>query len=157
MEHISNPFSSREGYFCFGCSPDNSTGLNMEFIKEGNKIISYWQPKKHLEGYPNVLHGGIQATLMDEIASWAVYTLLETAGVTAYMNTRFKKPVYLDKGPLRLEAIPGEVVKRIAAIDVKLFNCDDVLCATGDIGYFVYPKEIAKAKMNYPGRDKFFK
>ena len=33
-------------------------------------------------GFHDILHGGIQATMMDEIASWVVLVKLDTSGVT---------------------------------------------------------------------------
>ncbi len=72
MKKIRNPYVDLKGYNCFGCSPNNIQGLHMHFEEHGEKIISEWTPKMQFQGYKNVLHGGIQATLMDEIASWCV-------------------------------------------------------------------------------------
>ena len=62
MRKIKNPYTDLEGYNCFGCSPNNPIGLNMEFYEDGEYVISDWEPKKHLTGYGNILHGGIQST-----------------------------------------------------------------------------------------------
>jgi len=55
----------------------------MQFFDEGDSVISTWEPTGNFQGWHNVLHGGIQATLMDEIASWVVFTKLGTTGVTS--------------------------------------------------------------------------
>ena len=78
---INNPFTSIEQYNCFGCSPSNEFGLQMEFYDEGDETVCEWEPKPHFQGYGNILHGGIISTMMDEIASWYVFTKLKTAGV----------------------------------------------------------------------------
>lgn len=72
MKKIRNPFAlhKSQDYNCFGCSPDNEIGLNLEFWDTGDEIITQWMPDNKFVGYKNVLHGGIQATIMDEIASW---------------------------------------------------------------------------------------
>jgi len=72
MKKIRNPFAGMQGFDCFGCSPDNPIGLKLNFIEEAEYLTSEWQPSDHLQGYMNILHGGIQATLMDEIASWTI-------------------------------------------------------------------------------------
>jgi acyl-coenzyme A thioesterase PaaI-like protein len=48
----------------------------MTFFDDGEGIVSNWGPKEGYQGYDKVLHGGIQATLIDEIASWVVYVRL---------------------------------------------------------------------------------
>ncbi len=93
---IRNPYTTQEGHNCFACSPNNHLGLKMQFFEEREYVISEWQPSDQFAGYKNVLHGGIQATVLDEIASWCVQIKLKTAGVTANMNLRYKKPVLVD-------------------------------------------------------------
>jgi len=88
MRKISNPFTGLDGYNCFGCSPDNISGLHMTFYEDDEELVSVWDPKDHFHGYLNILHGGIQATLMDEISSWVVYIKLRTAGFTSKLNVR---------------------------------------------------------------------
>ena len=70
MEKIINPWEGMEGYFCFGCAPNNESGLKMEFYEDGDEIVSKWVPEARFQGWLNTLHGGIQATLLDEICAW---------------------------------------------------------------------------------------
>ena len=35
MVKINNPYAERKDYNCFGCSPNNEHGLQMEFYVEG--------------------------------------------------------------------------------------------------------------------------
>ena len=80
---IHNPYQKIEDYNCFGCSSTNKLGLKMDFIEEEDGIYSYWTPEKHFQGWMGILHGGIQATLLDEIASWVVFVKLGKSGVTS--------------------------------------------------------------------------
>ena len=130
---IYNPYAKLEGYNCFGCSPTNHLGLNLEFYEQGNYVISEWEPKQHFGGYKNVLHGGIQATLMDEIAIWCIQIKLKTAGVTASMNVRYKKPVFIDKGRLLLKAQVLESNRRIVNLKTELFDSDKQLCCEAEV------------------------
>ena len=66
---IINPWEGMEGYFCFGCAPNNESGLKMEFYEDGDEIVSKWVPEARFQGWLNTLHGGIQATLLDEICA----------------------------------------------------------------------------------------
>ena len=156
MRKIRNPFAGREGYNCFGCSPDNSIGLQMHFIEEGEEIVSQWEPREHFHGYDNVLHGGIQATLMDEIASWVVYVKVRRSGVTSKMDVRYLKPVFVDKGIITLRARIKAMRRNLADIEVKLYNNDEVICAEAIITYFTFSIEKSKGTFFYPDHNEFF-
>ena len=156
MKKLRNPFTKNEDYQCFGCDPANHYGLQMEFYEEGDDLISYWDPKSYLQGYGNILHGGIQSTLMDELASWIVYVKAKTGGVTAEMNVKFKKPVYVNKGKLRIRGRLKETGRKLALIETELLNAEGEVCAVADIRYFVYPEEVARKKLFYPGHEAFY-
>lgn len=156
MRKLSNPFDTLPGYLCFGCSSKNHHGLRMTFYEDGDEVISTWDPDPHFQGYINIVHGGVQSTLMDEIASWVVFIKLETGGVTSRLSSRFRKPVLVDEGPLTLRARLKEHSGRMAVIDVKLFNAKEVLCSESTVEYFVFPPEKAASTMNYPGIEAFF-
>ncbi|MBN2601405.1 MAG: PaaI family thioesterase [Candidatus Marinimicrobia bacterium] len=156
MKKLKNPFSDLKGYNCFVCSPDNPVGLHLDFYLDGEKIKARWKPKDEYQGYPNVLHGGIQATLLDEVASWTVYTVAGTGGVTSRMEVQYKKPVFIDKGEIRLTAEIIEYKKRIISVQTYLFDGGGLLCTEAIVDYFVYPEEVARAKMHYPGKEAFF-
>ena len=153
---IKNPFTSIKEYNCFGCSPSNPAGLHLEFYEDGNEVVCEWQPRPEFQGYGNILHGGIISTLMDEIASWYIFTKLKTAGVTYKLEVRFRQPVYTDKGKITLRARLGTESKRLADIDVKLYDSEGELCSEGDIGYFIFPEKWAREKLYYPDFDSFF-
>lgn len=156
MRKIINPYSNLEGYNCFGCSPNNPIGLNMEFFEDGEYVVSNWEPKKHLTGYGNILHGGIQSTILDEIASWVVYTKVKTAGVTATLNIKYKNTVFTDKGKLKVQAKLVDLNKRFATIHAELMDHDGKVCAEAEVKYFIFPLEIAKQRFHYPGVEAFF-
>lgn len=153
--NIRNPFHKLEGYNCFGCSPNNHLGLRMNFRLEGDYVLCDWEPYAHLQGWVGVLHGGIQATLMDEIASWYVFVKLKTAGVTSKMEVKLLKPVEMDKAPFRLRAHLLEMKRNIALIKVELYMNDGTLGAESVMHYFTYPQEIAHEKLFYPGIEHF--
>ncbi|PLX19177.1 MAG: hypothetical protein C0597_05540 [Marinilabiliales bacterium] len=156
MRKILNPYINLDGYNCFGCSPINTIGLQMEFYEDGEYVVSSWEPKQHLAGYGNILHGGIQSTILDEIASWVVYIKAKTAGVTATLNVKYKNTAFTDKGKLQVRAKLIEQNKKFATIHAELIDSDMNVCSEADVKYFIFPLEIAKRKYNYPGVEAFF-
>ena len=156
MKKINNPFTGNVDYKCFGCSPDNPNGLKMEFYEEGDEIISIWKGDKKFTGYNDILHGGIQATLMDEIASWVVFIKLQTGGFTVNLNVNYKNQVQITKGDITLKASLKEMKKNIAHITVNLYDGEGKCGSEAIVQYFTLPEKIARKKMLYPGLDRFY-
>lgn len=155
MKPLKNPYADYEEYNCFGCSPDNPIGLRLNFYEDGDYIIAKWKPKHDLEGFFNVLHGGIQATMLDEIASWVVFVKVGTAGMTSRMEVRYKRPVYIEKGEITLRAKLIEMKRNVAVIKSEILDADAKLCSFADLEYFTFTNDQAKEKLYYPGREKF--
>ena len=157
MRKILNPYVKLDGYNCFGCSPDNEHGLQMQFYEEGEFVYSDWEPKGFLQGFHNILHGGIQATLIDEIGNWLVVVKLKTTSVTSELFVKYLKPVHITKsGKIKLKASLSQVRKNLATVHVELFDGEGIKCAEGDPVYFVYPVEIAKKRLFLPDYEEFF-
>jgi uncharacterized protein (TIGR00369 family) len=156
MRKIINPYTRSENYNCFGCAPHNPHGLQMEFHEDGDEVVCVWEPKQHFQGYGNILHGGIQATLMDEIASWLVFIKLKTAGVTSKIELKFNKPVHTDQGKITLRSRLQEMKKNIALVQTRLFDSTGVQCSESVIYYFTYPQETAREKLRFPDYEEFF-
>ncbi|HNS31004.1 MAG TPA: PaaI family thioesterase [Tenuifilaceae bacterium] len=157
LKKINNPFTNSKEYNCFGCSPNNPIGIKLDFFIDdiGKVVTAEWEPSANYVGYNNILHGGIQATLLDEIASWVVYAILGTGGVTSQMHIRYRKPVNINDGKIQLKACLNKQEKCLADIRVELRNGKGELSAEGTIQYFIYPESTAKEKMGYPGIDSF--
>ena len=79
---------------CFGCGSENPHGLGMRFKQEDGRAVANFTPPRHLQGYPDRIHGGGVATMLDEAMSWAVYGKGIWA-VTVRLTTRFRRPVRL--------------------------------------------------------------
>ena len=49
MRKIKNPWTGKEGYRCFGCSPDNEVGLKMQFYEDGDDVVCFWKPMERYQ------------------------------------------------------------------------------------------------------------
>ncbi len=57
---------------CFICGLENPVGLKLKIYEvEPGVIESEYSAPEHFQGYPGVLHGGIVATILDEISGRA--------------------------------------------------------------------------------------
>ncbi len=153
---IHNPYVNLQGYSCFGCSPNNDYGLAMQFYEEDESIVSYWDPQDHYAGFNGVLHGGIQATLHDEIASWVVFVKLKTAGYTADLSIKYLNPVLISKGKLKLVSKATEIEGNFATMHSELYDGSGTLCRESFASYFIVPENIARKKFSYTGIEAFY-
>ncbi|MBY9005123.1 MAG: PaaI family thioesterase [Candidatus Lokiarchaeota archaeon] len=79
---------------CFACSSTNHRGLNMKFFYDKEGISSYINLHKDFCGFEGIAHGGIIATILDEIGAWTIFALLKKIAVTQESNIKFLKPVF---------------------------------------------------------------
>lgn len=159
MEHtghpVPNPYVDVDGYRCFGCDPNNPIGLRLRFMSDGTTVWTDWEPRDDLEGYPGVIHGGIQATLADELAAWYIHAILGTAGVTRELKITYHTPARSSDRPFRLSATAGERVGRNLAIDVELRGASGTLFSSARCSYVVFSEEVARRRLSFPGREAF--
>ena len=77
---------------CFGCGLKNDIGLKLNFTKKNDLIIGSYITHKDYEGFPDILHGGIQTTILDEAMNWAF--LVEDIFVfTIKIAMKFRSPI----------------------------------------------------------------
>ncbi len=79
---------------CFVCGEENVCGLKAKFLWDGREVHTTVTASPNHEGYNGIYHGGIVASLLDEVM---VKAILATGvlSVTAEMTVRFKKPVQI--------------------------------------------------------------
>jgi len=151
-----NGYKIIENYNCFGCSPDNKIGLKMVFIDNDDYVESIWTPSADFEGYHNVVHGGIQATLMDEIANWVLISKLHATGVTKTMRVNYLKSVFVNNGDILIRAKVVSFENSTASVFAEILDSDGVIRANAEIEYFVFPDNVARKRFNFPGVDAFY-
>lgn len=149
MKRIINPWRGMDGYRCFGCDPRSEQGLRMEFYEDGDRIVSRWKPRPEFQGWVDTLHGGIQATLADEISSWVVFRKFQTSGVTSRMEVRYLKPIHTSEDHITLQATVVRQRRNIVDIEVKIFNSQDQFCTEALCIYFLFPKEKAHEEFHF--------
>ena len=73
------------------------------------------------------------------------------------MQVKYRKPVRTDGGEIWLRAKVIEVRKRLVTARVELFNEKNELATEADVVYMVYPEELAKRKLDWPGVEAFYR
>jgi acyl-coenzyme A thioesterase PaaI-like protein len=98
----SDPFASASRR-CYACGTDNAHGLRMRVDRDENRHEARCEIvlDPHLQGWDGIAHGGVVATLLDEVLT---YSLIERRPVfTVDLSVRYRQAVPLGV-PLRLSA-----------------------------------------------------
>lgn len=77
---------------CFVCGARNPSGLRLRFETDGTVIRTRFVLGTQFNGFVGVVHGGILATVLDEIMSWACAIQTRRFGYCAEMSVRYLSP-----------------------------------------------------------------
>ena len=77
---------------CFVCGDRNIQGLRARFFHDGERAIAELIATEAFEGYKGIFHGGIVASMLDEVMIKAILAL-DIYAVTAEMTVRYRLPV----------------------------------------------------------------
>jgi uncharacterized protein (TIGR00369 family) len=131
-------------HYCFGCSPVNPSGLQMNFFADPDTVFSNVTIPDHLCGWSNIAHGGVLTTILDEIMSWTALHFLKRITMTKSMNIEFIKPVYI-RNPLKAEGKVLEITgKHDAMMEGILYNDKGVACAKSTANFAIFSPKVAK-------------
>ncbi len=119
---------------------EQSAGTADRDLRNGDEIVSVWHPRPEYQGWVNTLHGGIQATLADEISSWVVFRKFQTSGVTSKMEVRYHKPIHTTDDHIVLRASVRRQRRNIVEIEVRIYDRHEVLCTEAVSFYSCFPR-----------------
>lgn len=81
---------------CLVCGKDNPLSLNAQFVEnaETGEVTCYFEPQEMHQSYPDRVHGGISAAVLDETIGRAVQIEHpEVWGVTISLDLKYRRPV----------------------------------------------------------------
>ncbi len=145
IREVENSFLDFPGNNCFACHPNNNHGLKLQFFAddEKNEVFTSIKPELHFNGFPGILHGGVQCALVDEVAYWAMFDSIKKIGLTAKIDLSYLKPV-----PMNTELV---VSGKISNHEKRRVEVETVIKAGEEI--------LTKASVLYflPNRKALFK
>jgi uncharacterized protein (TIGR00369 family) len=112
---------------CFGCGGANARGMRLAFEQDdsGRRIRCAFRANAEYQGGPGFVHGGIIATLLDEVMG-KVNRFHGVRAVTAQLSVEYLKPVPVDADLL----VEGWEVERKGR---NLFHAGEIRDASGAI------------------------
>lgn len=129
---------------CFVCGLKNPVGLKLRIYRTEPSVIetTYTAPE-HFQGYPGVLHGGIVASILDEI-SGRVHMGDPSEPrfmFTAKMEVRYRKNVPIGK-PLKIIGKAGKSKGKMAEGWAGIYDENGTLLAEATTLLIDVPEEI---------------
>jgi acyl-coenzyme A thioesterase PaaI-like protein len=107
---------------CFGCSTSNAAGLQLTFRRHDGGIVSEYAIPDRFHGAPGIAHGGIVASIFDEISCAAVFFSRGSHVVTGELNVRYQQPCPVET-PIEFHArIVDESHQRYAVVEAQALN-----------------------------------
>jgi len=77
---------------CFACGQLNVHGLHLELHVAGDTCWTELALRPEFQGWEGIAHGGIIATILDEVMAWALASA-DAWGYTARMTIEYRRPV----------------------------------------------------------------
>ncbi len=85
------------GDLCFACGRSNPHGLHLAPLGFDEEWVSaMFEPTATHVGAPPAIHGGIAATIADEIMVWAGIAFERVMTVTGTLDLRYRRPLTID-------------------------------------------------------------
>jgi uncharacterized protein (TIGR00369 family) len=138
---------------CFGCGFENLHGLQMQFLTNGEQVRSSLTMEPRFRGWSNLIHGGVLATILDEMMGWTVLVLTSRFMLTRGMQVAYRKPVRVG-AKLSVTGYIKEQNRGKRAVAVAEIR-DEVgeLCATSEGVFALFSYEQFKKMQILPDED----
>jgi uncharacterized protein (TIGR00369 family) len=130
---------------CFVCGLENHFGLQLRFYQTGPDEVSVeCSIPEHYQSYPGVVHGGVVAALLDEVAGRAfMHGDPPRFMYTARLEVRYRKNVPVGE-PLRLVGKTGTNKRRTATATSAIYDHDGDLLAEAEALLVNVPDEMVQ-------------
>lgn len=127
---------------CFGCSSANPDGLQMDFRRTQRGLASDYTIADRFHGAPGIAHGGIVATLFDEISCATVVFLRGRHVVTGELSVRYEKPCPVERALALRADIVAESHPKYAVVEAEA-RLDGEVVARSRGRFFYVEREVS--------------
>lgn len=127
----------RNSRMCIVCGMDNPIGLKAQFYNmEDGSVITPFRYRKEHQSFPQRVHGGLIATMLDELglrAMWAKSSE-DAFGVTMSIDVKYRKPVPYEEELIGRGIVEKETSKFVT-IRSELTDREGILLAEAQVRY----------------------
>jgi len=129
---------------CFVCGRSNTSGLKMQFFDDGiDTIISTIALDKRFEGYPGIVHGGILATMLDEVVGrCAMIKDHHHFMMTVTLDVKYRLPVPIGE-KIRIVGTSTRMKGRIGKARGEILLADGRVACESEMVLSTMPEHLA--------------
>lgn len=127
---------------CFVCGVHNPAGFALQFTADEQSAETRFRFRSEWCGFPGTVHGGLVATVLDEVMVWAVGV---TTGHLAYcgeMTVRYQRPTRPGVEVLARGELVANRKDRLFLARASLLDHDGLLLAESTGKYLPIPGEL---------------
>ena len=122
-----------EPHNCFACGSLNEHGLKLDLHLGDGRSWTELALSTRFEGWVGIAHGGIIATLLDEVMAWSLVAR-DNWGVTARLSVDFRRPVPIGR-PIRAEGWVVRARRRLVDTAGHVVDADGTVLASAEAVY----------------------
>lgn len=139
MKVVSKQMNSR---MCLICGMNNSAGVKGQFYNmEDGSVGGLFTFREEHQSYPQRVHGGMLATMIDELAGRVLWVDRPTeVGVTMDISVKYRKPVPYNT-PLKGRGWYLQKLSRSYSAKCEIMDMQNNVLAEGVAKYLVLPQE----------------
>ncbi len=126
-------------HHCFVCGELNERGFRAPIYATAGRAWTEVTLGADFVGWADTAHGGILATLLDELMGWALFEH-DCWGVTAELTVRYLRPVTVPQS-IRVEGEVVEATRRLFRTRGRIRDHDGALMATAEGRYIAAPED----------------
>ncbi len=139
-----------EPHNCFACGSLNEHGLHLDLHLGDRRSWTELTVDPRFEGWVGITHGGIIATILDEVMAWALVAE-ENWGVTARMTIDYRRPITVGT-PIRGEGWIVRSRRRLVDTAGRIVDADGNVLAEAEAVYLAADetrKQELRARYGY--------
>ena len=131
---------------CFVCGESNPIGLKLRFETDGRIVQTRFTGRAEHAGFRQTVHGGLIATLLDEIMVWACAVQTKRFAFCAELNVRFVNPLRPDEDVIATAELINNRRGKLFEAKAELRDLNGLLLASAT-GKYLPVKEADVAEM----------
>lgn len=133
FDKLKGVFKTFDNYNCFVCSSSNPIGLDLDINFTNNSAFANFNLSNLYSGFPSIIHGGIQACIIDEIGFWAMFNTRRQIGFTQKIEIDYLSKMGIDLD-LKVEGKEVSFSSNTSNIEVSVFD-DKEIKTKGIVSY----------------------
>ena len=136
-------------HHCFACGELNERGLRLHLHLSDGRCWTELALDGTFEGWEGIVHGGILATILDEVMAWSLVAR-DHWGVTARLSTDFRRPVRVGQR-IRAEGWLARTRRRLLDTEARILDGEtgELLARAEGLYVAATPAQRAELKKRY--------